>query len=173
MARNKRGRRGGTLYRQVVTETANLGIVGSPVALGKVTPIDPALRGCYLENIRISVIPNILSVFSGAEDDNEKTWNGPMQSPSFTYYLSFASDDWDDDAVICASSTGQGGGNLNLTAKRSILTDQTGSEVAEQLGPIFLWAEATQVRLNVSPEFDTQARYTADIWGRMFKFEFV
>ena len=172
MARNSRRRRRGTLYRHVVTETADIGEAGSQTVLGKVTPIDPALRGCYLENIRISVIPNKLPVFSGDSADDEKTWNGPGQSPSFTFYLSYESTTWSDDSVIAASSTGAGGGNLNLVAKRSVLTDQTGSEVAMQLGPIFLWCEATQVGLD-GETTSPQARYTADIWGRMFKFDFV
>ena len=172
MARNKRSRRGGTLYRQVATETANLGQGGEQIHLGTVEPLDPALRGCYLENIRIHVIPNQSGVFSGSLDDDDKTWNGPAQMPSFTFYLSYESDSWSDDAIIAASSTSQGGGNLNLVAKRSIWTDQSGSTVAEQLGPIQLWCEATQVGLD-GASTDVKARYTVEVWGRMFKFDFV
>ena len=171
MARNRRSRRRGTLYRQVHTGTKNLESSGAQIHVGTIEPMDPALRGCYLENVNIAVIPNTLPAWDTDYDPGGSDPRFISQSPSFTYYLSYQGPDdgdWTDDGVIAASSTSQGGGNLTLTAKRSIWTDQTGSTVAQQLGPIHIWAEATKTTLNT----DVFARHTISVWGRMYKVDY-
>ena len=160
MASNRTGN-----YRVVVTETQDMGFAGDQIHLGTVDPLDEALRGAWLENIKVHAQQNIAPVLEsvGARADVG------AQLSAYTYYLSYApSGEWSDDAIITASSTSQGGGNLNLVAKRRIFTDQTGSPVAQQLGPIHLWAEATKT----SVDTDTSVRHTVEVWGRMIKFEF-
>ena len=81
----------------------------------------------------------------------------------FTFYLSYRSSTWDDDSVIAVYSVGGAAGNGNLTCKRSIKTNEEGSTVAEQLGPIHVWMEGT----DISTSTDAEARVTLTAWGRM------
>ena len=146
-------------YKQVFTETVNLGISGDQIHIAEVTKLDPALRGAFLNNIQYNVMAQGLSGSTQIERS---------ALPAFTMYLSYQdAGGWSDDAVITASATAQGGGNGNLSAKRRIMTDQTGSTVAEQLGPVHLWMEATDVP--VQPDTELECRLTFTVWGRMIK----
>ena len=82
----------------------------------------------------------------------------------FTFYLSYRANNWDDDSVIAVYAVGGAAGNGNLTCKRSLKTNEEGSTVAEQLGPIHVWMEGTDCSLD---PFDTEARVTLTAWGRM------
>ena len=113
--------------------------------------IDDALRGSFLNNVQFSVMQN--AGVGGSVD----------QAAAFTMYLSYESDSWSDGAVIDASSTPSGGGDGNLVAKRVIKTNETGSTVAEQIGPVHVWLECT----DVSDTTDIEARVTLTSWGRM------
>ena len=82
---------------------------------------------------------------------------------AFTLYLSPEATAWSDDRVIAAYSVGGAGGNGNLVAKRQIKTNSTGSAVAEDIGPVHVWMEGT----DISTTTDAQARVTLTAWGRM------
>ena len=144
-------RRGRTNYKQMKTGTVNLGTSGDQVHIAEIKMIDDALRGSFLNNVQFSVMQN--SGIGGNVD----------QPAAFTLYLSYESDSWADSSVIDASSTGSGGGDGNLNAKRVIKTNETGSTVAEQIGPVHVWMEGT----DISGETDLEARVTLTSWGRM------
>ena len=147
-------RRKSRWYKVVKTGTENMGSSGDQQYLGRVESLDPALRGAYCKNVVVSVQSNdaVLSI-----------------APAFTIYLSSAgaSGDggtgWSDDAVITARSTAAGGGTVSLAAYRKIFTEAFGSVSAEQLGPVHIWAEATDV---TGAGVDITARFTMEAWGR-------
>ena len=82
---------------------------------------------------------------------------------AFTLYLSPEASSWSDDRVIAAYAVGNGGGNGNLVCKRQIKTNSTGSAVAEDIGPVHVWMEGTDISLTT----DAEARVTLTAWGRM------
>ena len=154
MARRRR-----TNYKQVKTGTVNLGTTGDQVHIAEVRMLDAALRGSFLNNVQFSVQQQHTQAFSNALDGVNRS-----SAQAFTFYLSYQSaGGWTDDGVIACYSTGNGGGNGNLTCKRVIKTNETGSTVAEQIGPVHVWMEGT----DVSADTDTEARVTLTAWGRM------
>ena len=146
-------RKGRKNYKQIKTGTVNLGTAGAHVHIAAVRMLDDVVKGTFLNNIQFSVMTN--SGVGGAVD----------QAPSFTMYLSTrdSSAGWSDDQVIAVSSTGQGGGNGNLVARRVIRTNEVGSQVARDIGPVHVWLENT----DVSNATDMEARVTLTAWGRM------
>ena len=143
-------RRGRTNYKQLKTGTVDLGNTGDQVHIAEIKMIDEALRGSYLNNVQFSVMDN------GSRSAAELS-----QVPGFTMYLSYESATWNDDAVIAAYTTPAAGGNGNLVCKRVIKTNETGSTVAEQIGPVHVWLEGTDVLGTLS------ARVSLTAWGRM------
>ena len=145
-------------YPQVFTGTQALGITGSQIHLAEVTMLDPAIRGAFLKNVQFAVQLQSSEDFVPTE----------FLNPSFTVYLSYAaSGNWSDDAVISAKTV-VGGGNGSLRCSRYINTSSSGSVVAEQLGPVQVWIESTDVPLQDIAGL--ACRYTLTIWGRMIKF---
>ena len=136
------------------TGTVDYGTGGSQIHIAEIQMIDEALRGSFLNNVQFSVQDNY-SIGTGEDA-------GPLSA--FTFYLSYESSSWNDDAVIAVHSTPQGGGNGNLTCKRIIKTNETGSTVAEQIGPVHVWMEGTDVSSAGNPK---EARVTLTAWGRM------
>ncbi len=156
-------RRGRTNYKQIKTGTISLGTSGAQVHIAEISMLDEALRGSFLNNVQFSVQANN-AVYMVAPPDPTDSVAGTSIMPSFTLYLSYESSSWVDNSVIAVSSTGSGGGNGNLTCKRVIKTNETGSTVAEQIGPVHVWMECTDVTSGAtSPE----ARVTLTAWGRM------
>ena len=148
-----------TNYKQIKTGTVNLGTTGAQIHIASIDMIDDAIRGAFLNNVQFSVMQNATLGTAG-------TTITPISRSSgmgFTFYLSYRSSSWDDDSVIAAYSVGSAGGNGNLTCKRSIKTNEEGSTIAEQLGPIHVWMEGTQVQQVA----DAEARVTLTAWGRM------
>ena len=157
MARSRS--RGARNYPQVLTQTKGLGIAGAQIHLAEITMLDPSIRGSFLKNVQFALQLN------SSEDLSESY---PAIQPSFTVYLSTASDgNWADDKVISAKAV-LGGGNGSLRCNRYINTDQSGSVVAEQLGPVQVWIEATDIPLEEGTDYF--ARITLTIWGRMIKY---
>ena len=148
-------RKGRTNYKQVKTGTVDLGTSGAQVHVAEIRMIDEALRGSFLNNVQFSVMTNNFATLSTTTD--------AAALAAYTFYLSYESSSWNDDAVIAVSATPQGGGNGNLTCKRIIKTNETGSTVAEQIGPVHVWMESTDVMHAAS----TEARVTLTAWGRM------
>ena len=125
-----------------------MGDTGAQIHIAKVEKLDEQLKGCFLNNVIVSCQTQITT--------DQATLS------SFTLYLSTApAGSWADDQVITARSTPGGGGTVNLTAKRRILTNSTVAEV-QPLGPIHIWAEATDLS-----QPDNEARFTIEAWGRM------
>ena len=152
MARGK----GRSNYKQVKTGTVNLGFIGDQVHIAEIRMLDDALRGSFLNNVQFTVQAD------NTYEDDQGNFRTPI--PSFTMYLSYQSDGgWTDSAVIAASATPVGGGNGSLSCKRVIKTNETGSTVAEQIGPVHVWMECT----DVSQDSDIKARVTLTAWGRM------
>ena len=131
-----------------------MGNTGDQQYLGRIESLDPALRGAYCKNVIVSCQCND-AVLSG--------------QPSFTLYLSTAGatgaggTGWSDDAIITARSTPTGGGTVSLAAYRKIFTQAFGSIGAEEIGPVHIWAECTDV---TGPGDDVEARFTIEAWGR-------
>ena len=160
-----------TNYKQIKTGTVDLGTTGAQVHIASIDMIDDAIRGAFLNNVQFSVQQNATigsGIVSGTPQGSKVALSGannPARSSTmgFTFYLSYRSSSWDDDSVIAAYAVGGAAGNGNLTCKRSIKTNEEGSTVAEQLGPIHVWMEGTDISSNTSAE----ARVTLTAWGRM------
>ena len=152
-------RKGRTNYKQVKTGTVELGTSGDQIHIAEIRMLDDALRGAFLNNVQFSVQQNLtIGSLLDAPSAVMRTTN-----QAFTLYLSYESNSWHDDSVIAAYSTPMGGGNGNLTCKRVIKTNETGSTVAEQIGPVHVWMEGTDISNDVEPS----ARVTLTAWGRM------
>ena len=153
-------RKGKSNYKQTKTGTVNLGFSGDQIHIASIEKLDGQLRGSFLNNVQFSVQQNLTI---GTID--------PLTSRSsaqaFTLYLSPEASSWSDDRVIAAYTVGNGGGNGNLVCKRTIKTNETGSGVAEDIGPVHVWMEGTDISLDT----DTSARVTLTAWGRMIILE--
>ena len=136
-----------------------MGGSGAQIHLAEIKMVDEALRGSFLNNVQFSVQANNLPPAAVVTDLR----NGWASLPAYTFYLSYRASSWDDDSVIAVHSTGAGGGNGNLTCKRIIKTNETGSTVAEQIGPVHVWAECTDIGSATTPH----ARVTLTAWGKM------
>ena len=148
MARRKRAR----LYKQVVTGTNDMGNTGDQKHIGKVTKLDPSLKGAYLKNVIVSMqLNDVVGSDAGA-------------TVGFTVYLSNNSgnDGWSDDAVLAARSIGGSAGNISLSANRRIMTDTSAAD--SSLGPVHIWAEVTDF---TGITDDVSARISIEAWGRM------
>ena len=137
-------------YKQVKTGTVDLGAGGAQTHIAEIRMLDDALRGSFLNNVQFSVM-----------DNGSRPTSALSQVPGFTMYLSYRDASWDDDSVIAAYTTPACGGNGNLVCKRVIKTNETGSTIAEQIGPVHVWLEGTDVLGTLS------ARVTLTAWGRM------
>ena len=149
-----------TNYKQIKTGTVDLGNTGDQIHIASIDMIDDAIRGAFLNNVQFSVMQN--ATMAQSEVAGEAI--SRSSTMGFTFYLSYRSTSWDDDSVIAVYSVGGAGGNGNLTCKRSIKTNEEGSTIAEQLGPIHVWMEGTDCFV---AGFDTAARVTLTAWGRM------
>ena len=127
-----------------------MGDLGLQIHIAKIEKLDEQLKGCFLNNVIVSVQQNQTSDNSG--------------SAAYTIYLSSApTGGWSDDHVITARSTGVGGGTVSLSARRRILTNSTGTEALQgATGPIHVWAEATDIAHDPN-----SARFTIEAWGKM------
>ena len=156
-------RKGKTNYKQVKTGTVNLGTDGAQVHIAEIKMVDDALRGSFLNNVQFSVQQNATMASPAVEIGSDIYPISRSSTMGFTFYLSYESSSWSDDSVIAAYAVGLAG-NGNLVAKRVIKTNETGSTIAEQLGPVHVWMEGTDCSL---AGFDTEARVTLTAWGRM------
>ena len=156
MARSK----GRTNYKQIKTGTVNLGFTGAQVHIASIDMIDDAIRGAFLNNVQFSVMQN--ATMAQAEVAGQAI--SRSSTSGYTFYLSYRSSAWDDDSVIAVYAVGGAAGNGNLTCKRSIKTNEEGSTIAEQLGPIHVWMEGTDISAD---PFNAEARVTLTAWGRM------
>jgi len=152
--------RGRSNYKQTKTGTVNLGTGGAQIHIATIQKVDDQLKGSFLNNVQFSVMQQ-LTIGSGATGGD----NNPARSSgqAFTVYLSPEAVSWSDDRVIAAYSLPTGGGNGNLVAKRAIKTNSSGSAVAEDIGPVHVWIEGTDISLTT----DAEARVTLTAWGRM------
>ena len=136
-------KRGRTNYKQVKTGTVDLGTTGAQVHIAEIRMLDEALRGSFLNNVQFSVMQNRTIRVDTSDEVSGSS------GQAFTLYLSYESSSWSDNTVIAAFSTPVGGGNGNLVCKRVIKTNETGSTVAEQIGPVHVWMEGTDISLNI------------------------
>ena len=151
-----------TNYKQIKTGTVNLGNTGAQIHIASIDMIDDAIRGAFLNNVQFSVMQNATMAQAGFPNADDPV--SRSSTMGFTFYLSYRANNWDDDSVIAVYAVGGAAGNGNLTCKRSLKTNEEGSTVAEQLGPIHVWMEGTDCSLD---PFDTEARVTLTAWGRM------
>ena len=152
-------------YKQIKTGTVDMGNAGEQIHIAEIKMLDDALRGSYLNNVQFSVQQNN-TIPHALVNDEDYAGVTRDSGASYTLYLSYESNTWSDDAVIAAFSTGVGGGNGNLTCKRVIKTNETGSTVAEQIGPVHVWIEGTDISAD-PPGDNPSARVTLTAWGRM------
>ena len=129
-----------------------MGVTGDQQYLGRLEVLDESVGNAFINNVIVSCQVNFTE---------ENTSNG-----AFTIYLSKAGatgaggGGWNDDDVITARSTGSGGGTVNLVAKKLIKTNSFGSVVAEDIGPVHIWAEVTDM-----PQTNQDCRFTIEAWG--------
>ena len=137
------------MYKQVKTFTKEMSNSGDQEHIGKVSKLDPALKGAYFKNLVVTWMANITGDTHSTE--------------GCTIYLSNASgsEGWSDDAVIAARAIGGMGGVTSLTANRAIKTDV--AAVSDSTGPIHIWAEVT----DASVISNQTSRFTLEAWGRM------
>ena len=155
--------KGRTNYKQIKTGTVNLGHDGAQIHIASIDMIDDAIRGSFLNNVQFSVMQN--DTVSVTDLGNLV---GRTTSQGYTFYLSYRSSSWDDDSVIAVYAVGGQAGNGNLVCKRHIKTNEEGSTIAEQLGPIHVWMEGTDVSADTdSFGAPPGARVTLTAWGRM------
>ena len=143
----------------------DLGNTGAQIHIASIDMIDDAIRGAFLNNVQFSVQQN--ATMAQAEIGGIAI--SRSSTMGFTFYLSYRATTWDDDSVIAVYAVGGAAGNGNLTCKRSIKTNEEGSTIAEQLGPIHVWMEGTDCSLATGSggSGDTSARVTLTAWGRM------
>ena len=129
-----------------------MGTSGDQQYLGRVETLDESVGKAFLNNVIVSCQVNY-----------EEAGTVPA---AFTIYLSKAGatgaggGGWNDDDVITARATGNGGGTVNLVAKKTIKTNSFGSVVAEDIGPVHIWAEVTDM-----PQTNQECRFTIEAWG--------
>ena len=132
-----------------------MGASGDQQYLGRIEILDEVLQKAYVNNVVVSCQINDGISTTGV-------------TPAFTVYLSKAGataaggGGWNEEDVITARSTAAGGGTVNLTAKRLIKTNAFGSVVAEDIGPIHIWAECTDT---AGVGVVNSARFTIEAWG--------
>jgi len=148
-------------YKQTKTGTVNLGTSGAQIHIATIQKVDDQLKGAFLNNVQFSVQQNLTI-------GSTQTWGSSgfisrSSGQAFTLYLSPEASSWSDDRVIAAYTVGNGGGNGNLVCKRQIKTNSTGSAVAEDIGPVHVWMEGTDISVTT----DALARVTLTAWGRM------
>ncbi len=143
-------------YKIIATGTEDMGTTGDQQYLGRVGVLEPQIMNGYCHNVVVSIQNNKINT----------TTDGIRPNPSYTIYLSKAGatgaggGGWNEDDVIDAKATPAGGGTVSLTAKRYIKTNAFGSTNAEDIGPVHIWAEATDV-----PGTENEARITMQAWG--------
>ena len=132
-----------------------MGSSGDQQYLGRVEILDEVLGKAYLNNVIVSCQINDGISTTGV-------------TPAFTVYLSKSGSTgaggggWVDTDVITARSTAAGGGTVNLVARKVIKTNSFGSAVAEDIGPVHIWAECTDT---AGVGQDNDARFTIEAWG--------
>jgi len=158
-------KRGRSNYKQGKTGTVDLGTTGGQVHIASIRMLDDSIQGAYLNNVQFSVQSNN-TLYLLAPPSPGSSAAGTAVMPAFTVYLSTedSSAGWNDDSVIAVSSTGQGGGNGNLSCKRNIKTDAMSVQSARDIGPVHVWMEATDISAS---GVGVQARVTLTAWGRM------
>ena len=152
-------------YKQAKTGTVDLGTTGAQVHIASIRMLDDSIQGAFLNNVQFSVQANN-TLYLLAPPLPGTSAAGTAVQPAFTVYLSTedSAAGWNDDSVIAVSSTGQGGGNGNLSCKRTIKTDAVGVQSARDIGPVHVWMESTDVTAGAT---GVQARVTLTAWGRM------
>ena len=127
-----------------------MGEEGAQIHIGKVSKLDPALKGGYLHNVVVSCQNQSIRSFT----------TGAAVEPAYTVYLSNASSTWDDNQVISARACNNGG-NVSVSARRWISEATAASGNAN--GPVHIWIECT----DITPSgIDAEARVTLEAWGR-------
>ena len=128
------------MYKQVETQTVNLGSAGTQLRIGTFQKLDAQSFTGYLNNVRVSIIPQ----------DTEAS------DISFMCYLT-SSTTYADDGVITARALSAGGGNVNLTARRRIVENANISDGNK--GQVSLFIEQSDTVL------DEEARIVVEFWG--------
>ena len=159
MARRRSSRR---KYKLVNADTVDMGSGGGQVMCGKVSKLDAqGLPNGYLNNIRVTSVLN----------DTPFVDDTPLAG-GIVWYLT-TSPVWNDNFIICARATPGGfSGTVNLPAHRHIRTDVADAadvDIIEKsnLGPVWLWAELTDISLSE----DMEMRFIAETWGSYIEFE--
>ena len=139
MARNRRPR----IYKQVKTQTKDMGGSGTQILLGTISPIDVQAGPGWLKNVVISVLQN----------------DGDGDNGGFMFYLS-TSNSWNDDYVIAARATPGGlSGNVSLSARRYIRDSV--ADVSRNDAELYVWGEVTDLGT-----VSNTARIVIEAWGR-------
>ena len=133
-------------YKQIITQTKDMGSAGAQVCCASITALDPQAMSGYLHNVRVSAILNEHS-------------SNAQESGGIMCYLTTASS-WSDDNVISARAMPQFGGNISLSAKRYIKDKFQDSSRND--GPMYVWVELTEATLTE----DQELRVAVEAWGR-------
>ena len=133
-------------YKQIYTDTKDLGDDGGQILLGSFAPISNA------NQIKKSYFHNVIMTYILQAD-------GPVGSDQggVVFYLS-SSNVWSDNDVVTARASAFGGGSVNLSFK-GMVSGETFDDMPG--GKCYLWAECT----DTSAVLNTSIRYTAEVWG--------
>ena len=127
-----------------------MGNIGGQEHILAIKKLDPQLTGAFLNNVVVSGMLN-----------NYDT--GITQSPpGFIVYLT-SSNTWSDDEIIGARAFNNGG-NVSLTAKRYIRSDE--EDATGTTGPVHVWVEVTDL---AGVGETMEARFACEVWGRFIE----
>jgi len=133
-------------YKQVKSDTKDLGSAGAVTKLGELTPISARnqLGRAYCKNIMMTYI---LQGDAAADEDQGGVCFYITSGETFT-----------NDDVITARARSFGGGSMSIPVHAWV-----SGEIEDDApgGKLFLWAEATDVTLTTN----VSIRYTAEVWG--------
>ena len=133
-------------YKQVVTETVDLGDGGEQILIGKLSPITNRnqLGRAYCSNLVITYILNADGAVAGDQG-------------GVVFYIC-SEDPFANVNVITARASPYGGGTVNLPVKAWVSGEETADAPG---GELYIYAECTDTSLTIN----TSIRLTVEAWG--------
>ena len=133
-----------------------MGSAGAQILLARIDKVQAQGINGWLNNVRVSYL---------ASDTNLGDLG--TENVGVMFYLT-TDGVWDDDLIITARAGGGNGATVNLTAKRSIMTNDVNAGHEDgNIGPVYLWGEVT----DATDTAQIDARIVAETWGRYIEFK--
>jgi len=131
------------MYKQVKTQSKDMGSAGSQILLGTISPLDVQVGTGYLKNVVCTALLN----------------DGDGDNGGFMFYLS-TSNSWNDDYVLTARAC-QLGGTVSLSAAGHNFIRDDVADVSRNDGELYVWGEVTDLGTT-----QNTARIVLEAWGR-------